>query len=130
MLVNCPIVPRGATTAGGHEVRLGWYRGEQVEYFDLGVSSVQLGDVYEFVVSPSPAGGFGYSDAPSESVEVEPLFIAPATADAATHFFRLHRVEAPDAATARSIATTQDIEARGLTVVSTGQVTNRPVVGN
>jgi hypothetical protein len=113
LLVNYPIVPRGSTTATGHPIRLGWYRGEQVEYFDLGMSTAQLGDVYEFVVSSSAAGASGYGGAPAETVEVDPLFVAPATSDAAT---------------ARAIASVRDIEALRLTVVSTGQVTNRPVI--
>ena len=129
LLVNCPIVPIGSVTAAGHAAHLGWYRGEQVQYFDLGVSDVQLGDVYEFVTSSGSSDAYGYGDAVSASIEVDPLFV-PSASDAATHFFRLHRVEVPDAATAQAIRSVVDMEVLGLVPVSTGEVTNRPVVAH
>jgi hypothetical protein len=90
---------------------------------------VQLGDVYEFVTSSGSSYAYGYGDAVSASIEVDPLFV-PSASDASTHFFRLHRVEVPDAATAQAIRSVVDMEVLGLVPVSTGEVTNRPVVAH
>ncbi len=74
MLVNCPIVDADATTSEGHPLRDGWYRGERVHYFDLGVSGTKPGDVYEFVISSTDGCG-GATETTLASVP--PLVVPP-----------------------------------------------------
>lgn len=125
MLVNCPLVDADATTSEGHPLRTGWYRGEQVHYFDLGVSSAEAGAMYEFVLSDDPALG-GYST--PEPLDVPPLVVAPSTDGPAAQFFRLYQVEVPDLSVAERIGSAAELEAGGFWIRSTGELVNRPLI--
>lgn len=125
MLVNCPIVDGDAATSESHPVLDGWYRGERVHYFDLGVSSDEPGDVYEFVLSVTDDRGGEPARTP---LAVPPIVVPPADSSAA-QFFRLHRIEVTDAAVAAQIDSLADLEAFGLTATATGELVNRPLLG-
>lgn len=125
MLVNCPLVEDGATTAEGHELRSGWYRGKLMYYFTLGLSSTTPGDLYEFVVEGA-AGGYGTAEPSVPSVS--PLLILPSVEGPDAQFFRVHQVTVPDASTAEHIRTLADLEASGFPVRSTGDLANRPLL--
>jgi hypothetical protein len=80
MFVNCPFVPAGSSLADKSlELVKGWVKGQQVFYFDFGVTSAVPGKVYIFVTGfdanqqpqyvkgqhvlfDSKKGGAGYSD--------------------------------------------------------------------
>jgi hypothetical protein len=50
MLVNCPLVPAGATLGDkSKEALKGWVNNQPVFYFDFGVTSAKPGQVYAFV---------------------------------------------------------------------------------
>lgn len=125
LLVNCPLVDEDATTSEGHPTRTGWYRGEQVFYFDLGISSAEAGAAYQFVPVDDPVLG-GY--ATPEPLDVEPLLVQPPGDGPATHFYRLYEVEVSDEATAKAIRTEAELEAAGLWVRATDELVNRPLI--
>lgn len=125
MLVNCPLVEDGATTSEGNELRAGWYRGELMHYFTLGLSSTTPGDLYEFVVDGA-AGGYGAAE-PSV-LSVPPLLISPSVEGPDAQFFRVHQVRVPDASTAEQIRTLADLETSGFPVHSTDALANRPLI--
>jgi hypothetical protein len=118
MLVNCPVIPEGATSELGHEPLPGWYEGELVHYFDFGMTTTEPGDVYEFVTREGT------------HVDTPPLFVLSETDGDApvAQFFRVHEVTVADAAEASSITSLADIEARGLPVEATGDLANAPLV--
>lgn len=127
MLVNCPLVAADATTSEGHSTRTGWVRGEQVFYFDLGVSAAEAGAVYQFVPADDPVLGGYATPAP---LDVAPLVVLPDGDGPATQFFRLYEVEVSDAATAEAIRTEADLEAAGLWIRATGDLVNRPLLAD
>jgi hypothetical protein len=127
MLVNCPLVDADATTSEGHPMRTGWVRGEQVFYFDLGVSTAEPGAVYQFVPADDPVLGGYATPAP---LDLPPLVVLPDRDGAPTQFFRLYEVEVNDAATATAIRTEADLDAAGLWIRATGDLLNRPLIAD
>lgn len=125
MLVNCPIVDGDATTSEGHPVRAGWYRDQQVHYFDLGVSAVEPGTIYEFVLADDPALGGYATPAP---LAVPPLVVLPEAQGPAAQFFRLYQVEVNDESVAAATGSAADLEAGGFWIRATGQLVNRPLI--
>ena len=122
MLVNCPLVEADATSSEGHSARAGWYRGEQIHYFDLGVTTTAPGDVYEFVTN-NPLGYGG-----ANLVPVPPLMVLPEDDGPAAQFFRLRQVTVSGAAQAAEVGSYADLVALDLDVRETGELVNRPLV--
>lgn len=121
MLVNCPLVPESATTSEGHPIRSGWYRGELVHYFDLGMSSAEPGAVYEFVLA---------GDSTPEPLSVPPLVVLPENEGPPAQFFRRYEVEVSDEPAARAIRSSADLETVGAWVRATGELANRPLLAD
>ncbi len=125
MLVNCPLVEEDATTSEGHTTRSGWVRGELVHYFDLGISGVRPGAIYEFVLSDDPALG-GY--ATPEPLSVPPLVVPPDLSGEPTQFFRLYQVEVRDEKEAEAIRSAAELDAGGFWIRATGELVNRLLI--
>lgn len=127
MLVNCPLAPADATTSEGHELRQGWYRGEEIYYFDFGVTTPEPGDVYEFV-QQSGSSSYGYGVATTTKLDVPPLVVLPEGEGPTAQFFRRHEVTVSNAAVAESIRSASHLAAGGVTTTFTGELVNRPLV--
>ncbi|MBT5774751.1 MAG: hypothetical protein HOH95_10310 [Dehalococcoidia bacterium] len=117
MLVNCPMVPEGATVESGQPVHATWYREETAHYFDMGLSTTTPGDAYVFVASLNDAGE------PTELVG-QPVLSGELDGD----FWRLHYVVVGGEFGANSIRSLAELEASGLAVTSTEALLNWPVV--
>lgn len=125
MLVNCPLVPAGSTTSEGHSLRPGWYRGEQIHYFDLGITGITAGDVYEFITDVTNPLGYG-----AIRTVAPPLIVLPEGDGPTAQFFRVHEVIVASAAEAESIDSFDDLSALGLEVRATGELVNRPLISD
>lgn len=117
MLVNCPMVPAGATVESGHPIHATWYREETAHYFDMGLSTTTPGDAYVFVAGLDEAGE------PTEIVG-QPVLSGDLDGD----FWRLNYVVVDGSFGANSVRSVGELESSGLSVVATGLLLNWPVV--
>lgn len=117
MLVNCPIVPEGSSVETGHDLRPGWYRGEPMFYYDVGLSPTIAGDAYVMVA------GLDESGEPTEVVGTPVL-----SGDLEGDFWRLSYVMVDGEFGANSIRSLAELEASGLAVTSTEVLLNWPVI--
>ena len=118
MLVNCPVVPAGSNLAGG-EVGLtqGWYRGQEVYYFDFGPNPAETAPIYAFF----------YADGSPVAGQRNIVDTVPGAAGYSA-FWQVHAVTVPDDYVANTIRSAADLMASGYPIQVTDIVVNCPVV--
>ena len=120
--VNCPIVPAGSTLAEGGDLTQGWYKGQEVFYFDFEQPSVQTAPIYAFVT------GFNENDEPI-FVEGQNNVIDVIPGDENySAFWDVNLVVVPEDYVANSITSVAEITAGGYDIMPAGLLVNCPVV--
>jgi hypothetical protein len=118
VFVNCPVVPEDSTLSGG-EIGLtsGWYRGQDVFYFDFGLNPQETAPIYVFFYSDgSPVVG---QDNIVDTVPREPDYSA---------FWQVHAVTVPNDYVPNSITSESALLAAGHPIQATNTVVNCPII--
>lgn len=116
--VNCPVVPEGSTLSGG-EIGLttGWYKGQDVSYFDFGTNPQDTAPIYVlFYGDGSPVKG---QDNIIDTIPTDPDYSA---------FWQVHAVTVPDDYVPNSITSETGVLNSGYPVQATDTVVNCPII--
>lgn len=121
--VNCPIVPAGSTLSeGGSDLVAGWYKGQEVFYFNFEQPTVQTAPIYAFVT------GFDENDEPV-FVEGQQNIIDVIPGDENySSFWDVQMVVVPEDYEANTITSADEVMAAGYEIMSAGLLVNCPVV--
>jgi len=116
--VNCPVVPEDSELSGGEmDPTIGWYRGQEVSYFDFGMNPTETAPIYAFFYEDgSPVAG---QDNIVDTVPGEPDYSA---------FWQVHFVTVPDNYEPNSIRSAADLMAAGFQIEVTDMLVNCPIV--
>ena len=124
LFVNCPIVPEGSELENPDDAPLvtGWYRGEQIVYFDFGPNPPQTAPIYAFVT------GFDAEGNP-EFVEGQQNVIGVVPGDEGySAFWYVNLVVVPEDYEANSLTSVQEVLDAGYEMMQPGLLVNCPVV--
>ena len=122
MFVNCPIAPAGSILAEGGDLVQGWYRGQEVFYFDFGLNSETTAPIYAFVT------GFNENDEPI-FVEGQYNIIDVIPGDEGySAFWNVNLVVVPEDYQANMITSAAEVQASGYEIREAGLLVNCPVV--
>jgi hypothetical protein len=123
ILVNCPIVPAGSTLVeGGAPLVQGWYKGQEVFYFDFGPNTDATATIYAFVTGFDGAGNPQFVSGQANVIDVIP-------GDAGySAFWHVTLVTVPEGYVANSIQSADEVMASGYEMTQTDIVVNCPVL--
>jgi LPXTG-motif cell wall-anchored protein len=122
VFVNCPIVPAGSTLAEGGDLVQGWYKGQEVYYFDFGPNTDKPAPIYAFVT------GFDSDDNP-QFVEGQNNVIDVIPGDEGySAFWNVNLVVVPADYQANTITSADEVLAAGYDIMPTALLVNCPVV--
>lgn len=122
VLVNCPIVPAGSTLAEGGNLTQGWYKGQEVYYFDFAQDTVSTAPIYAFIT------GFNENNEP-QFVEGQQNIIDVIPGDEGySAFWHVNFVQVPADYEANSITSAEEVLAAGFDITPSDLVVNCPVI--
>jgi LPXTG-motif cell wall-anchored protein len=121
--VNCPVVPADSTLAeDGGTLTLGWYKGQDVSYFDFGMNPLDAAPIYVFIT------GFDGDDNP-QFVEDQQNVIGVIPGDAGySAFWQVNLVTVPAGYVANTITSVDQVLSSGYEIVTSDMVVNCPVL--
>jgi len=121
--VNCPVVPPGSTLSeGGAPLVQGWYKGQDVSYFDFGPNTVATAPIYAFVTGFDDAGNPQFVEGQNNVVGVVP------GDEGYSAFWYVNLVVVPDGYVANTITAAGEVMASGYEMVQPGLLVNCPVL--
>jgi hypothetical protein len=121
--VNCPIVPAGSTLAeGGASLVQGWYKGQEVFYFDFGPNPTTPAPIDVLVTGFDAGGGPQAVAGQSNIIDVIP------GDEGYSAFWRVNFVTVPAGYQPNSITTVADLRAGGYEMAPAGLLVNCPVI--
>lgn len=123
VLVNCPIVPRDSKLAeGGAPLVQGWYKGQEVHYFDFGPNIEDTAPIYAFIT------GFDADNNP-QFVEGQANVIGVIPGDDGySAFWNVNLVTVPADYQPNSITSVDAVLAAGYDISPAGLLVNCPVL--
>ncbi len=123
LLVNCPIVPEGSQLAeGGAPLVQGWYKGEEVYYFDFGPNTDATAPIYAFITGMDAEGNPQFVEGQRNVIDVIP-------GDAGySAFWQVNLVTVPAGYVANTITSMDEVMASGYEITRLGLVVNCPVL--
>jgi hypothetical protein len=123
VLVNCPIVPLNSELAeGGAPLVQGWYKGQEVHYFDFGPNIEEAAPIYAFIT------GFD-ADSNPQFVEGQANVIGVIPGDAGySAFWNVNLVTVPADYQANSITSVDEVLTAGYDIAPAGLLVNCPVL--
>jgi hypothetical protein len=118
IFVNCPVVPEGSSLSDDEiDTTAGWYRGQEVFYFDFGMNPEETAPIYAFFYGDgSPVAGQGNI-----------IDTIPGNADYSA-FWQVHMVTVPDDYVPDSIRSEADLLTAGYPIQATDVIVNCPVL--
>lgn len=120
--VNCPVVPAGSTLAEGGDLTAGWYKGQDVYYFDFGMNSINTAPIYAFITGFDADGNPQFVDGQHNVVGV-----IPGDNDYSA-FWYVNLVTVPADYVANSITSVAEVLASGYDIAAPGLLVNCPVI--
>ncbi|MCB9078102.1 MAG: hypothetical protein H6631_10955 [Anaerolineaceae bacterium] len=121
--VNCPIVPAGSTLSdGGAPLVQGWYKGQEVYYFDFGPNPTTPAPIYVLVTGFDADGNPQAVSGQSNIVDVIP------GDEGYSAFWSVNFVTVPADYQANTITNAADILAGGYDIKPAGLAVNCPVI--
>jgi hypothetical protein len=122
LLVNCPVVPFGSTLAEGGNLTQGWYKGQDVVYFDFGPNPATVAPIFAFITGMDAQGKPQLVPGQHNVIDVIP-------GDAGySAFWKITFVTVPAGYQANSIRSTEDVRSSGFQLTETNMVVNCPVL--
>jgi hypothetical protein len=128
MMVDCPVVPLNSKLAepnpasGSTDTTKGWYKGQEVQYFDFGASPDFTVPIYAFATGMDANGN--PQMVPGQHNIIDDL---PGSPDYSP-FWDVQLVIVPAGYQANSITSAAQIKASGFQVIEPNKVVNCPVV--
>lgn len=124
VFVNCPIVPAGSELENPEDAPLvtGWYRGEEIVYFDFGPNEPITAPIYAFVTGFDADGNPQFVDGQHNVVGVVP------GDEGYSAFWYVHLVVVPEEYQAETITSVQEVLDSGYETMQPGLLVNCPVV--
>lgn len=123
LLVNCPIVPAGSTlTEGGAPLVQGWYKGQEVNYFDFGLNIEATAPIYAFITGFDADGNPQFVEGQNNVIDVIP------DDDGYSAFWSVNLVQVAADYQANSITSVAEILAGGYDITPAGILVNCPVL--
>jgi hypothetical protein len=122
VLVNCPIVPAGSTLAEGGDLVQGWYKGQEVFYFDFGPNPDLSAPIYALITGFNENNEPIFVEGQNNIVDVIP------GDDGYSAFWNVNLVTVPADYVANSITSASEILAAGYDITPAGLLVNCPVV--
>lgn len=123
ILVNCPIVPAGSTLSeGGAPLVQGWYKGQEVYYFDFGPNTEATAPIYAFITGFDADGNPQFVEGQNNVVDVVP------GDEGYSAFWQVNLVVVPADYQANSITSVDQVLASGYEMIQPGLVVNCPVM--
>jgi hypothetical protein len=122
--VNCPIVPAGSELENAEDAPLvtGWYRGEQIFYFDFGPNEPITAPIYAFVTGFDTDGNPQFVDGQHNVIGVVP------GDEGYSAFWYVNLVVVPEEYQADTITSVQEVLDSDYEMVQPGLLVNCPVV--
>ncbi len=128
LLVNCPVVPLNSTlsepspASGSTTPTKGWYKGQEVDYFDFGPNPNSTAPIYAFITGFDSSGMPQFVDGQHNIIDVLPGL------DGYSAFWDVTLVMVPDGYQANSITTRQQVLDSGYDMINPGLTVNCPVI--
>ena len=128
MLVNCPVVPLNSKLAepnpgnGSTGTTQGWYKGQEVQYFDFGASPDFTVPIYAFATGMDANGNPIMVSGQHNIIDVLP------GTQGYSPFWQVNLVMVPTSYQANSITSAAQVKELGFQVIKPGKVVNCPVV--
>lgn len=122
--VNCPIVPAGSELENAEDAPLvtGWYRGEEIFYFDFGPNEPITAPIYAFVTGFDTDGNPQFVDGQHNVIGVVP------GDEGYSAFWYVNLVVVPEEYQANTITSVQEVLDSDYETVQPGLLVNCPVV--
>jgi len=121
--VNCPVVPPGSTlTEAGAPLVQGWYKGQDVSYFDFGQNTVATAPIYAFVTGFDEAGNPQFVEGQNNVVDVIP------DDEGYSAFWYVNLVVVPDGYVANTLTSAEAVQAAGYEMAQPGLLVNCPIL--
>ena len=121
--VNCPVVPPSSELAeGGAPLTLGWYKGQDVSYFDFGPNSLSTAPIYAFITGFDSAGNPQFVEGQQNVLDVIP------GDENYSAFWYVNLVKAPADYQANSITSVDQVLASGYEIIQPGLLVNCPIL--
>ncbi|MCB0209458.1 MAG: hypothetical protein KDJ52_09015 [Anaerolineae bacterium] len=120
--VNCPIVPAGSTLSEGGDLVQGWYKGQEVFYFDFGPNPTTPAPIYVLVTGFDADGNPQAVAGQSNIVDVVP------EDEGYSAFWSVNFVTVPADYQANTITDAADILSGGYDITPAGILVNCPVI--
>lgn len=122
VLVNCPIVPDDSQLSeGGASLVQGWYKGQEVYYFDFGPNTESTAPIYAFITGMDAEGNPQFVDGQNNVIGVIP------GDEAYSAFWNVNLVTVPADYQPNSITSVDEILAGGFDITPAGLLVNCPV---
>ena len=123
VFVNCPIVPAGSTLSeGGAPLVQGWYKGQEVFYFDFGPNPTTPAPIYVLVTGFDADGNPQAVDGQANIVDVIP------EDEGYSAFWSVNFVTVPADYQANTITSAADVLSGGYDITPAGLAVNCPVI--
>ncbi|MFZ0546974.1 MAG: hypothetical protein WAM60_16115 [Candidatus Promineifilaceae bacterium] len=118
IFVNCPVVPEDSTLSGGEMgLTAGWYRGQNVYYFDFGPNPVDTAPIYVLF----------YGDSTPVPGQDNIIDVMPGDPDYSA-FWQVNAVTVPDDYVPNSVTSAAGLMTAGYPIQTTDILVNCPVV--
>lgn len=123
IFVNCPVVPAGSTLAeGGASLVQGWYKGQEINYFDFGPNTQATAPIYAFVTGFDADGNPQFVEGQHNVIDVIP------GDEGYSAFWFINLVQVPADYEANSITSVDEVLALGYDITQPGLLVNCPVL--
>lgn len=122
--VNCPVVPTGSTLENPDDASLvtGWYKGQEVSYFDFGVNDPITAPIYAFITGFDDAGSPLFVEGQSNVIGVVP------GDEGYSAFWYVNLVIVPEDYVANTITSFDQVDSTMYEIVQPGLLVNCPVI--
>jgi hypothetical protein len=121
--VNCPVVPADSTLSeGGGTLTLGWYKGQDVSYFDFGMNAIDTAPIYAFITGFDGDGNPQFVEGQNNVIGVIP------GDDGYSAFWYVNLVTVPADYVANTITSVDQVLSAGYEIVTPGLLVNCPVL--
>lgn len=121
--VNCPVVPAGSTLSeGGAPLVQGWYRDQEVFYFDFGANPPTTAPIFALITGMDAQGNPEFVEGQGNIIDVLPG--DPGYSD----FWYVNLVTVPEDYVAGTIRSAQEVADSGFAIQPAGLTVNCPVL--
>lgn len=122
--VNCPVVPTGSTLENPDDANLvtGWYKGQEVSYFDFGINAPITAPIYAFITGFDDAGNPLFVAGQSNVIGVVP------GDEGYSAFWYVNLVIVPEDYVANTITSFDEVDSTMYEIVQPGLLVNCPVI--